>query len=134
MKNKNQLSDEYWKQILTNEVYNITRRGGTERPFSGRYNDNKELGVYHCICCKEKLFDSKSKYDSKSGWPSFTKPINNLSIKEIQDNSHYMTRTETKCMNCDSHLGHVFPDGPFETGLRYCINSLSLEFRPIKKK
>ena len=120
--------DNLWKKKLTPQQFEITRRGGTERPFTGYYLDNKDKGIYSCICCGAKLFDSNSKFNSYTGWPSFTDPYDNESLKSLTDNSHFMTRTEVRCNKCDSHLGHVFPDGPGESGLRYCINSISLDF------
>ena len=120
--------DDLWKKKLTPQQFEITRRGGTERPYSGYYLNNKDDGVYSCICCGTLLFDSKTKFNSHSGWPSFTDPYDNKVIKSLIDNSHFMTRTEVRCSKCDSHLGHVFPDGPGESGLRYCINSISLDF------
>ena len=120
--------DNLWKKKLTPQQFEITRRGGTERPFTGHYLDNKDDGIYSCICCGAKLFDSNTKYNSHTGWPSFTDPYDNKAIKSLTDNSHFMTRTEVRCSKCDSHLGHVFPDGPSESGLRYCINSISLNF------
>ena len=120
--------DDLWKKKLTPQQFEITRRGGTERPYSGYYLNNKDDGVYSCICCGTILFDSKTKFNSHSGWPSFTDPYDNKVIKSLIDNSHFMTRTEVRCSKCDSHLGHVFPDGPGESGLRYCINSISLDF------
>ncbi len=110
-------------------TYLVTREGATEPPFSGEYNFNKKNGNYLCINCGQLLFSSKQKYDSGSGWPSFYKCIDKNSIIEIEDNSYGMQRTEVKCKKCNSHLGHVFPDGPKPTGLRYCINSVSLKFQ-----
>ena len=121
-------SDEEWKSELTNEQYRITREAGTEPAFSGKYYDNHEKGIYHCLCCNESLFSSEEKYDSGSGWPSFSQSINNKKLSEIKDSSHGMVRVEVRCPVCDAHLGHVFEDGPVSTGLRYCINSESLIF------
>ena len=125
--------ENYWKDNLSSEQFYITRKGGTERPFSGKYLDNKENGIYVCVCCKTELFDSDKKYNSNSGWPSFTEPLSDHLIKSLEDRSHFMVRTEVRCNNCDAHLGHVFPDGPGQSGLRYCINSLSLDFTKINK-
>ena len=125
--------ENYWKDKLSSEQFYITRKGGTERPFSGKYLDNKENGIYVCVCCETELFDSDKKYNSNSGWPSFTEPLSDHLIKSLEDRSHYMVRTEVRCNNCDAHLGHVFPDGPGQNGLRYCINSLSLEFTKKNK-
>lgn len=121
-------SKEKLKKELTEEQYYITQEKGTERPFTGEYNDHKEDGIYTCICCTAKLFDSKTKYNSGSGWPSFYQPNSKEVIKDLQDNSHGMSRTEVVCGECGAHLGHVFNDGPRPTGLRYCINSASLRF------
>ena len=125
--------ENYWKDKLSSEQFYITRKGGTERPFSGKYLDNKENGVYICVCCETELFDSDKKYNSNSGWPSFTEPLSDHLIKSLEDRSHFMVRTEVRCNNCDAHLGHVFPDGPGQNGLRYCINSLSLDFTKNNK-
>ena len=125
--------ENYWKDKLSSEQFYITRKGGTERPFSGKYLDNKENGIYVCVCCETELFDSDKKYNSNSGWPSFTKPLSEHLIKSLEDRSHFMVRTEVRCNNCDAHLGHVFPDGPGQNGLRYCINSLSLDFTKKNK-
>ncbi len=122
-------SDAQWKEELSDESYRIARKGGTERPFTGVYWNNKEPGVYRCVCCGAKLFDSEQKYESGSGWPSFWKPLESQNIEEEQDNSLGMRRTEVRCSKCGAHLGHVFEDGPEPTGLRYCINSASLEFK-----
>lgn len=124
------LSETEWRKRLTPEQYHVLREAGTERAFSGRYNDNKADGVYRCAACQLDLFDSADKYDSGSGWPSFSQPIEPDRVADHSDTSHGMTRTETRCARCDSHLGHVFPDGPPPTGLRYCMNSVSLDFRP----
>ena len=125
--------ENYWKDKLSSEQFYITRKGGTERPFSGKYLDNKENGIYTCVCCETELFDSDKKYNSNSGWPSFTEPLSDHLIKSLEDRSHFMVRTEVRCNNCDAHLGHVFPDGPGQNGLRYCINSLSLDFTKNNK-
>lgn len=117
-----------WKQRLTDEQYYVCRQKGTERPFSGKYHDCKLDGIYHCVACGEALFSSETKFDSGCGWPSFYLPINDTAIEEEEDFSHNMQRIEVHCKKCGSHLGHVFPDGPEPTGLRYCINSVSLNF------
>ncbi|MDV5170532.1 peptide-methionine (R)-S-oxide reductase MsrB [Photobacterium rosenbergii] len=121
-------SDSYWREKLTEEQYHICREQGTEAPFSGKLLHNRETGVYSCTCCQAPLFHSSGKYDSGCGWPSFDAPIERDAIRYLEDNSHGMHRIEIRCANCDSHLGHVFPDGPKTTGERYCVNSVSLMF------
>ena len=117
------------KKKLTIDQYNICRKKGTEPAFSGKYWNFKDKGIYICTCCSSELFSSKTKFDSGTGWPSFFSPIKKKNIKEIEDLSHNMKRIEVTCANCDAHLGHVFSDGPKPTGLRYCINSTSLDFK-----
>jgi peptide-methionine (R)-S-oxide reductase len=121
-------SDSEWKEILSEEEFRVTRKKGTEPPFRGEYNNNKNKGTYTCRCCGLPLFDSDTKYDSGSGWPSFFAPLEEDNIEEHRDLSHGMIRTEVTCKRCGCHLGHLFTDGPKPTGLRYCINSVSLKF------
>jgi len=133
MEEKIQKSDAEWKKELTPEQFEVCRRKGTERPFSGEYYNCKDKGVYQCVCCGNELFSSDAKFDSGTGWPSFWAPMDPESVAEQSDNSHFMQRIEALCNRCGAHLGHVFDDGPQPTNQRYCINSVSLKLAKDEK-
>ena len=122
-------TDEEWRQELTPEQYQIARQAGTERPFTGKYHDSKDPGTFHCVCCDTPLFKSGEKFDSGTGWPSFWQPVTEEAVETRTDRAYGMVRNEVVCSKCDAHLGHVFPDGPPPTGLRYCMNSASLDLK-----
>ena len=130
MAEKIKKSEDDWRAQLTDEQFHVTRQHGTERAFTGEYNDCKDSGTYHCICCGHPLFDADHKFDSGTGWPSFYQPLNSDAVETQTDSSMLMQRTEVHCARCDAHLGHVFPDGPMPTGQRYCMNSVSMKLEP----
>ncbi len=134
MSEKVKKTDEQWQEQLSGEEFLVTRKKGTERAFTGEYHDHHEKGMYVCVCCGQELFRFSEKFDSGTGWPSFWEPVSQGNVTEKTDRSHGMTRTEVLCSKCDAHLGHVFPDGPKPTGLRYCINSVSLDFEEEKEE
>jgi len=133
MNKKVEKSEEQWQKELTPDQYQVCRNKGTERPFTGEYHNTKTPGVYKCVACGNELFDSETKFESGTGWPSFYEPISGESVETEDDNTHGMRRTEVTCNSCGAHLGHLFPDGPRPTGMRYCINSVALKLDDKKK-
>jgi peptide-methionine (R)-S-oxide reductase len=127
-------TESEWRNQLSDQQYHVTRECGTEPAFTGKYWNSKDKGTYNCVCCGAPLFQSETKFDSGTGWPSFYKPVDQSAITELTDRSYGMTRVEARCAKCDAHLGHVFPDGPNPTGLRYCMNSASLDLKPEQGK